>query len=56
MRHKHGIRCRGDIELYRMRRTLRRVVRNLEEALRLARKRAGDTKNDEPTTAAHRHR
>ena len=35
MPHKHGIRCRTDIELYRMRRTLARVVRKLEEALAL---------------------
>ena len=31
--HKHGIRCRTDIELYRMRRTLSQVMRKLEEAL-----------------------
>ena len=41
MRHKHGIRCRTDIELYRMRRTLKQVVRKLEEALRLSRRRDG---------------
>jgi hypothetical protein len=41
MRHKHGIRCRTDIELYRMRRTLSQVVRKLEEALRLSRRRDG---------------
>lgn len=56
MRHKHGIRCRSDIELYRMRRVLRRVVRNLEEALHLSRSRSGASKTDEPTTAARRHR
>jgi hypothetical protein len=54
MRHKHGIRCRSDIELYRMRRTLKRVVRKLEEALRLSRRRDGI--EDERSTAAHRHR
>jgi hypothetical protein len=57
MRHKHDLRCRSDIELYRMRRTLKRVVRMLEEALNLSRRRDGETgmKNDRPT-AAHRHR
>jgi hypothetical protein len=56
MGHKHGLRCRSDIELYRVRRTLRRVVSNLEEALHLSRRRVGILENDEPTTAAHRHR
>jgi hypothetical protein len=55
MRHKHGIRCRTDIELYRMRRTLKQVVRKLEEALRLSRRRAGII-DDERPTAANRHR
>jgi hypothetical protein len=54
MRHKHGIRCRTDIELYRMRRTLKQVVRKLEEALRLSRRRDGI--EDERPTPAHRHR
>ena len=57
MRHKHGIRCRSDIEMYRMRRTLRRVVRKLEEALHLSRRRDGlhGIEHGRPT-AAHRHR
>ncbi len=57
MRHKHGIRCRTDIELYRMRRTLAQVVRKLEEALHLSRRRDGiyGIDRDRPT-AAHRHR
>ncbi len=54
MPHKHSIRCRTDIELYRMRRTLARVVRKLEEALDLSRYRDGIVR--ERTTAAHRHR
>jgi hypothetical protein len=54
MRHRHGLRCRSDMELYRIARTLRRVVRKLEEALNLSRARAG--LSDERTTAAHRHR
>jgi hypothetical protein len=54
MRHKHGLRCRTDIELYRMRRTLARVVRKLEEALHLSRRR--DEEENERATAAHRHR
>jgi hypothetical protein len=58
MRHRHGIRCRSDIELYRMRRTLKRVVRKLEEALHLSRSRAALRAGleDERPTAAHRHR
>jgi hypothetical protein len=57
MRHKHGIRCRSDIEIHRMRRTLRRVVRKLEEALHLSRRRDGiHGIEDGRTTAAHRHR
>jgi hypothetical protein len=57
MRHKHGVRCRSDIEIYRMRRTLRRVVRKLEEALNLSRRRDGNDgiEHGRPT-AAHRHR
>jgi hypothetical protein len=55
MRHKHGIRCRTDIELYRMRRTLSQVVHKLEEALRLSRRRAEGMEHERPT-AAHRHR
>jgi hypothetical protein len=54
MPHKHGLRCRTEIELYRMRRTLARVVRNLEEALHLSRRRDGVP--DERQTATHRHR
>lgn len=56
MRHRHGLRCRSDIELYRVRRTLNRVVRKLEEALRLSRRRDGLRNLDERATAAHRHR
>jgi hypothetical protein len=57
MRHKHGIRCRSDIELYRMRRTLKRVVRKLEEALHLSRRRDGlDEMDHGRSTATHRHR
>jgi hypothetical protein len=55
VRHKHGVRCRTDIELYRVRRTLARVVRKLEEALHLSRRRDEEEKN-ERATAAHRHR
>lgn len=54
MPHEHGMRCRTEIELYRMRRTLARVVRNLEEALHLSRHRGGIT--DERQTATNRHR
>jgi hypothetical protein len=52
------MRCRSDIEVYRVRRTLRRVVRKLEEALHLSRRRAGLATGleHERTTAAHRHR
>jgi hypothetical protein len=49
------MRCRTDIELYRMRRTLKQVVRKLEEALHLSRRRAGIVEHERPT-AAHRHR
>ena len=57
MRHKHGIRCRSDIEMHRMRRTLRRVVRKLEEALSLSRRRDdGDEIEHGRPTAANRHR
>jgi hypothetical protein len=56
MRHRHGMRCRSDIELYRIRRTLTRVVRNLEEALLLSRSRAGLGFEHGRPTAAHRHR
>ncbi len=56
MRHRHGVRCRSDLELYRMRRTLKRVVRKLEEALQLSRRRTALGITDERTTAAHRHR
>lgn len=57
MRHKHGIRCRSDIELYRMRRTLKRVVRKLEEALHLSRRRDGlDEMDHGRSTATHRRR
>jgi hypothetical protein len=57
MRHKHGLRCRSDIELFRMRRTLKRVVRMLEEALHLSRHRDGTQGiGHERPTAAHRHR
>jgi hypothetical protein len=58
MRHRHGIRCRTDIELYRVRRVLKQVVRKLEEALNLSRRRDGapkDLGHGRPT-AAHRHR
>jgi hypothetical protein len=53
VRHKHGMRCRTDIELYRMRRTLRQVVRKLEEALRLSRRRTG-LERERPTAADRR--
>jgi hypothetical protein len=56
MRHRHGIRCRSDLELYRMRRTLKRVIRKLEEALHLSRHRTEMGIADERTTASHRHR
>lgn len=56
MRHRHGIRCRSDLELYRMRRTLKRVIRKLEEALYLSRRRTVMGIADERTTATHRHR
>jgi len=36
-RHKHNLRCRTEIELYRMRRTLSEVKVKLEEALYLSR-------------------
>jgi len=55
MRHEHGLRCRTEIELYRMRRTLARVVRKLEEALALARRRNLSI-GHERATATHRHR
>jgi hypothetical protein len=48
------MRCRTEIELYRVRRTLSQVMQKLEEALRLSRRR--DEGIHEPTTAAHRHR
>ena len=49
MRHRHGMRCRTDIELYRMRRTLKQVERKLEEALHLSRRRDGmRNMNDRP--------
>ena len=52
--HKHDIRCRTDIELYRMRRTLSQVMRKLEEALHLSRRR--DEILNERATATHRRR
>jgi hypothetical protein len=54
MRHKHGIHCRTDFEIHRVRRTLKQVVHNLEEALLLSQRRDGFA-NERPAPA-HRHR
>jgi hypothetical protein len=53
-RHKHSLRCRTEIEFYRVRRTLSEVKTKLEEALHLSRH-LNEQRNERAATT-HRRR